>query len=129
MSADVLQRIGDKWAVMVIISLVDGALRFSELQRALPGVSERMLSLTLRGLERDGMITRTVTPGVPPRVDYALAPLGLSLCEPVKALGAWAQAHHPEVSRARESYDARMPASSAAGTATAASETAASAGI
>jgi len=101
----VLARVGDKWTVMVISELGDGSQRFNELRRNVPGVSQRMLTLTLKNLERDGLVTRTVTPSVPPRVDYALTDLGRSMLVPVRALGQWAQAHIPQMDAARERYD------------------------
>src|SRR4051794_27719365 len=82
----VLARIGDKWSVLIVSRLGNGPMRFNELKRDIGGISQRMLTLTLRGLERDGLITRTVFPTIPPRVDYALTPLGCSLLEPVVAL-------------------------------------------
>ena len=88
--SDVLARIGDKWSVLVVSRLGNGPLRFNELRRAIGGISQRMLTLTLRGLERDGLITRTVYPTIPPRVDYALTALGRDLLNPVSALGTWA---------------------------------------
>ena len=105
--SEILQRIGDKWSVLVVMTLRDGSRRFSELRRALPGISQRMLTLTLRTLERDGMVHRTVTPSVPPRVDYELTALGRSLQEPVYALGSWAIEHLPAIERARADFDAR----------------------
>src|SRR5215469_9104919 len=86
----VLQRIGDKWTVLIVALLGDGPKRFSEIKRMVGGISQRMLTLTLRGLERDGLVTRTVTPSIPPRVDYELTKLGLSLQAPVCALARWA---------------------------------------
>lgn len=113
--SEVLQRVGDKWSVLVVMTLRDGSLRFSELRRALPGISQRMLTLTLRGLERDGLVTRTVTATViPPRVDYELTALGESLAEPVIALGRWAHEHVADIAAAREVFDARAIASEAA---------------
>ncbi|MFZ0609600.1 MAG: helix-turn-helix domain-containing protein, partial [Xanthobacteraceae bacterium] len=88
--SDILARVGDKWSVLVVTRLGPGSLRFNELRRAIGGISQRMLTLTLRGLERDGLVTRTVTPSVPPRVDYALTALGRDLLQPVSALGDWA---------------------------------------
>src|ERR671929_1241962 len=88
--ASVLARVGDKWSVFVIMMLGDGPKRFNELKRMVGGISQRMLTLTLRGLERDGLVTRTVFPTIPPRVDYELTDLGRGLCHPVKALGDWA---------------------------------------
>ena len=102
---EVLSRVGDKWSVQVIALLGDGTLRFSELRRQIEGISQRMLTLTLRGLERDGLITRTVFPTIPPRVDYALTALGRDLLNPVSALGAWAIRNQPKIARARERFD------------------------
>ncbi|HEY1926232.1 MAG TPA: helix-turn-helix domain-containing protein [Caulobacteraceae bacterium] len=104
--ASVLSRIGDKWSVLVIMQLADGPRRFNELKRMIGGISQRMLTLTLRGLERDGHVTRTVFPTIPPRVDYELTELGRGLIEPTRALGQWAQAHIPEIEKARARFDA-----------------------
>ena len=101
----VLNRVGDKWSMQVVMQLADGPCRFTELKRALDGVSQRMLTLTLRGLERDGLITRHVTPIIPPRVDYELTELGNSLREPVRALGAWALEHIDCIWAAQQRYD------------------------
>src|SRR5271168_4397331 len=103
--SDVLARIGDKWSVLVVSRLGNGPLRFNELRRAIGGISQRMLTLTLRGLERDGLIARTVYPTIPPRVDYALTALGRDLLNPVSALGAWAIRNQPKIARAREQFD------------------------
>jgi DNA-binding HxlR family transcriptional regulator len=103
--SDVLARIGDKWSVLVVSRLGDGPKRFNELRREIGGISQRMLTLTLRGLERDGLITRTVFPTVPPRVDYELTALGRDLLNPVSALGAWAIRNQPKIARAREQFD------------------------
>jgi DNA-binding HxlR family transcriptional regulator len=103
---DVLARIGDKWSVLVVTRLGQGPMRFNELRRAIGGISQRMLTLTLRGLERDGLVTRTVFATVPPRVDYALTPLGRDLLGPVSALGAWALRNQAKIARARERFDA-----------------------
>ncbi len=84
--SELLSRVGDKWTVLVVSVLADGSMRFSEIRRALGSISQRMLTLTLRGLERDGLVTRTVTPSIPPRVDYELTALGRSLIEPVNGL-------------------------------------------
>jgi len=100
-----LTRVGDKWSVLIVVVLGDGAKRFSDLKRSIDGISQRMLTLTLRGLERDGLVARTVYPTVPPRVDYALTPLGETLLEPVSALALWAQGHRAEIYRAREAFD------------------------
>lgn len=104
----VLSRIGDKWSVLVVMMLADGPKRFNELKRMIGGVSQRMLTLTLRGLERDGLVTRTIFPTIPPRVDYELTPLGHSLRAPVDALGSWAFAHIAAIDAARRHYDSRM---------------------
>jgi DNA-binding HxlR family transcriptional regulator len=104
---EVLGRVGDKWSVLVISLLGDGTKRFSELQRAIEGISQRMLTLTLRQLERDGIVLRTVYPTVPPRVEYALTPLGWTLLEPVIALAGWAESHRADIQSARLAYDER----------------------
>jgi len=103
----VLARVGDKWTVLVVMLLGDGPRRFNEIKRMVGGISQRMLTLTLRGLERDGMVTRTVFPTIPPRVDYELTDLGRSLSTPVQALGLWAQANMDEIEAARERFDRR----------------------
>ncbi len=100
-----LDRISDKWVTLVICSLEDGPQRFSEVSRRLAGVSQKMLTQTLRTLERDGLVTRSVTASVPVRVDYALTPLGQSLLEPIKHVKAWAERHVPEVLEAQRGYD------------------------
>ena len=105
--ASVLARVGDKWSVFVIMLLIDGPTRFNELKRRIGGISQRMLTLTLRGLERDGLVTRTVFPTIPPRVDYELTDLGRGLAKPVQALGQWAFEHLPEIEGARTSFDTR----------------------
>ena len=101
----VLNRVGDKWSMQVVMELASGPKRFSELKRALDGVSQRMLTLTLRGLERDGLVNRSVTPTIPPRVDYDLTELGISLREPVRALGQWALDHIDCIWAAQQRYD------------------------
>lgn len=103
--APVLNRVGDKWSMMIVMFLTDGPKRFMELKRAIDGISQRMLTLSLRGLERDGLVTRTVTPTIPPRVDYELTELGRSLREPVKALGEWAIEHIGCIRAAQEWFD------------------------
>ena len=103
--AQVIDRIGDKWAVMVVGHLAGGSLRFNQLMKSIPGVSHRMLTLTLRGLERDGLVRRTAFATVPPRVDYELTRLGLSLTEPLSALASWARAKRGEIELARVEYD------------------------
>lgn len=105
--ADVLARIGDKWTVYVVGFLQDGPMRFNELRRAVGGISQRMLTLTLKGLERDGLVTRTVYPTIPPRVDYELTELGRTLIVPLSAIGEWAVKNRPLVEKARRSFDAR----------------------
>jgi DNA-binding HxlR family transcriptional regulator len=107
MVGDVLARVGDKWTVFVIGHLADRPMRFNELKRAIDGISQRMLTLTLRGLERDGLVTRTVFPTVPPRVDYALTDLGQTLITMLHGLGEWAIRYRPAIVAAREAYDAR----------------------
>jgi DNA-binding HxlR family transcriptional regulator len=102
---EVIKRIGDKWSVLVVSLLGDGPKRFSELKRTVEGVSQRMLTHTLRGLERDGIISRTVFPSVPPRVDYELTLLGKTLHEPVFALALWANDHRAQMQEARDHYD------------------------
>ncbi len=103
----VLARVGDKWTVLIVALLGDGPKRFNEIKRMVGGISQRMLTLTLRGLERDGLVTRTVFPTVPPRVDYELTDLGRSLWRPVEALGAWARANQGEIEASRRAFDAR----------------------
>jgi len=107
-SRKLLDRISDKWVTLVLKSLVDGPKRYSEVSHQLAGVSQKMLTQTLRSLERDGMLTRTVTPSVPVRVDYELTPLGESLAGVLGQLKTWAEQHMPEVDRARADYDARQ---------------------
>jgi len=104
---EVLNRVGDKWSVQVVALLGDGKKRFSELRRTIEGISQRMLTLTLKGLERDGLITRTVYPTIPPRVEYELTRLGRSLLIPITGLGAWAERNRTRIQAAREKYDAQ----------------------
>ena len=103
----VLSLVGDKWGVMIIVTLASGRMRFTEIKRAVGGISQRMLTLTLRGLERDGLVTRTQYERIPPRVDYELTALGCSLRQIVEPLDAWARAHMNDMKRARETYDKR----------------------
>ena len=103
----VLSRIGDKWAVLIIIMLHERTYRFNELKRGIDGISQRMLTLTLRNMERDGLVTRTVTPSIPPRVDYELTEIGASLAGPVKILGEWAFENLNRIAAAQASYDAK----------------------
>jgi DNA-binding HxlR family transcriptional regulator len=105
--ASILARVGDKWSVFVIMMLGGGPKRFNEIKRLIGGISQRMLTLTLRGLERDGLVTRTVFPTIPPRVDYELTDLGRGLSKPVEALGKWAFDHRVEIESARTKFDGR----------------------
>ena len=107
-SRKLLDRIADKWVALVVKSLGDGPKRYSKVSHQLAGVSQKMLTQTLRSLERDGVLTRTVTPSVPVRVDYELTPLGESLQGVLGQLKTWAEQHMPEVDRARADYDARQ---------------------
>jgi DNA-binding HxlR family transcriptional regulator len=102
---DILSRVGDKWSVMIVMLLGPGPKRFNEIRRAINGISQRMLTLTLRGLERDGLVTRTVFPTIPPRVDYELTELGQSLRCPIDALGEWAFANRDKIIAARARFD------------------------
>ncbi|QSQ23967.1 helix-turn-helix transcriptional regulator [Pyxidicoccus parkwayensis] len=104
---DVLARIGDKWSVLVIVLLKDGSKRFSELRREIGTVSQKMLTATLRGLERDGYVKRTVTPTIPPRVDYELTDLGRDVMVPLNAMANWALSRREQVEAARKAYDKR----------------------
>ena len=101
----VLQRIGDKWSVLIVQMLAEGPRRFNELRRDIPTISQRMLTLSLRGLERDGLVSRKVTPSIPPRVDYELTALGHSLRGPVTALAGWAVDNMAEIHAAQGRYD------------------------
>ncbi|MBS7809367.1 winged helix-turn-helix transcriptional regulator [Roseococcus pinisoli] len=105
--SQILARVGDKWTVLVVMMLGGGPKRFNEIRRSIEGISQQMLTRTLRGLERDGMVTRTIYPTIPPQVEYELTPLGRSLLEPVMALGSWAQAHIPSIDAARAEFDRR----------------------
>lgn len=105
--SEVLARVGDKWSVLVIMTLAGGPHRFNALKRAIGSISQRMLTLTLRGLERDGLVVRVVTASLPPRVDYDLTALGRSLRGPVEALGDWAITHQDGVRQARSAFDRR----------------------
>lgn len=103
--SEVLARVGDKWTVLVVTYLGEGPMRFNELRHAIGGISQRMLTLTLRGLERDGFVTRTVYPQVPPRVEYELTALGRDLLQPVTALSNWARDNQDRIRQARERFD------------------------
>ena len=109
----ILDRIADKWSLLVIALLDERCLRFTELRRAIDGISQRMLTVTLRQLERDGLVRRTVHPVVPPRVDYELTPLGVTLHETIQALVTWTERHQNEIAAARAAYDARSTAEDA----------------
>jgi DNA-binding HxlR family transcriptional regulator len=109
-----LSRIGDKWTVLVVSTLGEGSRRFNELRREIPSISQRMLTLTLRNLERDGLVSRTVTPSIPPRVDYELTELGCSLLKPVNALEQWALANVEQIHAAQARFDAELDKAEAA---------------
>ena len=104
---EVLQRVGDKWSMYVIDLLGQGTMRFTELHRSIDGITARMLTVTLRGLERDGIVTRTIHPVIPPRVEYALTPMGRTLLDTIGQLVSWADSHLDEIEAARAAYDAR----------------------
>lgn len=104
--SEVLSRVGDKWTVLVVSTLGQGPKRFNELRKALGSISQRMLTLTLRALERDGLVTRTVYPTIPPRVEYELTSLGCSLLDPVNSLSNWARKNRPAMEESRRRYDA-----------------------
>ena len=103
----VLARVGDKWSILIIVMLGNGAMRFNAIKREVGGISQRMLTLKLRGLERDGLVKRTQYPTIPPRVEYELTRLGRSLRVAVEPFGAWAQEHVKHISKARAEFDAR----------------------
>jgi len=103
--SEVLSRVGDKWTILVVSELGNGPKRFNEIRRALGSISQRMLTLTLRALERDGLVTRTVFPTIPPRVDYELTKLGRSLLEPVSGIGLWARQNRIAIQEARRRFD------------------------
>ncbi len=103
--SSILARVGDKWSVLIIVLLGDGPKRFNEIKRLVGGISQRMLTLTLRGLERDGLVTRTLYPSIPPRVDYELTSLGRSLWTAVEPLGNWARDHIADIHQARMKFD------------------------
>lgn len=102
---EVLNRVGDKWSILVVAVLRDGRMRFNELRRSIDGISQRMLTLTLRGLERDGLVKRTVTPTTPPRVDYGLTRQGRTLLDPIMALAKWAEKNRATIQASRERFD------------------------
>jgi len=103
--SQVLARVGEKWSILIIMMLSGGPRRFTELKRSINGISQRMLTLCLRGLERDGLINRTVIAVMPPHVEYSLTPLGVSLTTPVIALGSWASDHIADIDAARAAFD------------------------
>jgi len=104
---DILDRVGDKWSMFVVSMLEDGPQRYGHLARDIPGISQRMLTVTLQRLERDGLVERTSYPEIPPRVEYALSPLGESLRAPIDALAQWAYSHQEEFTSSRDRYDAK----------------------
>ena len=108
--SEVLSRVGDKWTILVVGELGHGPKRFNEIRRALGSISQRMLTLTLRGLERDGLVTRTVFPTVPLKVEYELTKLGRSLLEPVSGIGLWARQHRTAIEAARQRFDSAATA-------------------
>src|SRR3974390_511584 len=107
--SDVLARVGDKWSVLVVTLLGKGPRRFNEIRRTIGGISQRMLTLTLRGLERDGLATRTVYPTIPPRGAYELTILGRTLRGPLGAIAEWARTHRPAIEKAQERFDVANP--------------------
>ena len=106
--SEILGRIGDKWTVLIVMELRTRKMRFNEMKRAVEGISQQMLTRTLRALERDGMVERTVYPTVPVQVEYELTPLGHSLSKPVIHIGNWARANLPEIERHRQKHDVKM---------------------
>ncbi|MFD5117549.1 winged helix-turn-helix transcriptional regulator [Streptomyces sp. NPDC058391] len=109
----ILDRVADKWSLLVIALLELRKLRFTELRREIDGISQRMLTVTVRQLERDGLVERTVYPVVPPRVEYELTPLGRTLHTTIRALVTWTEEHQSEIAAARAAYDARTAATAA----------------
>lgn len=111
--SDMLARIGDKWSLLIVTTLGEGPMRFNELRRSIGDISQKMLSSTLKVLERDGLVSRTVLPTVPPQVEYALTDLGGELLQPVSALAQWTAQNTPRILTARAAYDARTAATAA----------------
>jgi DNA-binding HxlR family transcriptional regulator len=111
----ILDRVADKWSLLVVALLDHRTMRFSELRRQIDGISQRMLTVTLRHLERDGLVARTVYPVVPPRVEYALTPLGASLLQTIQALVTWTEANQEQIAASRAAYDARAAEAELAG--------------
>lgn len=107
---DVIDHLGDKWSTLLIMVLAQGPQRFNAIKRAVPDISQRMLTQTLRDLQRDGLITRQVFPTQPPSVEYRLSAMGTSLLEPLSVLVAWAEANHPAIREARQAYDGALAA-------------------
>jgi DNA-binding HxlR family transcriptional regulator len=105
--SSILARVGDKWTVLIVVLLGDGPKRFNEIKRMVGGISQRMLTFTLRGLERDGLVTRTVFPTTPPRVDYKLTKLGSTLWDAVEPLSSWAREHVRQILKSRAQFDAK----------------------
>lgn len=105
LTRELMARVGDKWSMLVVVLLGDGPQRFNELKRIVGGVSQRMLTVTLRGLERDGLVKRTVLPAVPPRVEYSLTPLGRTLLKPLRELATWVGANRAAIEQARAAFD------------------------
>ncbi|MBI1291388.1 transcriptional regulator [bacterium] len=112
---EALSRIGDKWTIQIVMELEPAPKRFSQLQRAVGGISQKMLTLTLRGLERDGLVTRTVYPTKPPSVEYALTDLGEEMVVPVRALGGWVIENLPRIASARQRFDAESGSGASGG--------------
>ena len=108
--SEILARIGDKWTVLVVELLSEGPMRFNELRRSIGNISQRMLTLTVRGLERDGLVNRTIYPTIPPKVEYELTPLGRTLRGPLGSIAVWARDHQPEMEQARTQFDATAAA-------------------
>ena len=107
MANDVISLVGDKWSVLVVVLLGQGTKRFTEIKTSVEGISQKMLTVTLRGLERDGYVKRTIYPTIPPKVEYELTDLGRELLVPLRALGTWAIANHARVQAARAAYNLR----------------------
>lgn len=107
--SSVLTIVGDKWTVMIVMVLTEHPRRFNDIKRTIGGISQQMLTRTLKALERDGMVSRTVRPTLPPQVEYALTDLGYSLAEPLQALGVWAGGHLDQIEGNRRSYDSDRP--------------------
>ncbi|MBO0736937.1 MAG: helix-turn-helix transcriptional regulator [Alphaproteobacteria bacterium] len=113
--SQMLARLGEKWSMLVVMLLRDGPRRFNDIKRNTGGISQQMLTRTLRGLERDGMLTRTIHPTSPPQVEYQLTEMGLSLSEPASAFGQWVQEHLAEIDAARDQFDQRVISEKAVG--------------